>query len=84
MVCVSSRFCFWESVNRALRLISVLDSVRVLDCESTLNRVLSTFALVDSVIVFESTLDSVCALESILFKSKLCVCGFVWDCVDSF
>lgn len=62
----------------------MLDSVRVLDCESTLNRVLSTFALVDSVIVFESTLDSVCALESILFKSKLCVCGFVWDCVDSF
>ena len=70
-----------------------LDSVNaLLDCESTLDCAPSTFALVDSVIVLESALDSALASESIWLDSvnvldsappRFCVFSFFRISLDS-
>ena len=83
-VLFESWLCVCESVG--------VDSVNALDCESALNVVLSTFALVDSVIVFESALDSALASESIWLDSvnvldsappRFCVFSFFRISLDS-
>ena len=59
-----------------------LDSVNALDSESAFDCVLSTFAFVDSVIVFESALDSALASESVGLDSML-IFESALDSVDS-
>ena len=69
-----------------------LDSPRVLDCESALDCAPSTFALIDSVIVLGSSLDSALASESIWLDSvnvldsappRFCVFSFFRISLDS-
>ena len=59
-----------------------LDSVNALDSESAFDCVLSTFAFVDSVIVFESALDSALASGSVGLDSML-IFESALDSVDS-